>query len=92
MHLVAPPEIIEQARLALDPVKSMGAFRTIEAFRRWSDAKPGRMMRVTTVKLAGDIVGMVEVGLYDHGILAAECVAGDFFDALAATLTICGAK
>lgn len=87
----SPAEFIEHARLANDPVRALGAFRTIEAFRRWSDEKPGRMMRATTVKLPGDLVGMVEVGLYDHGMLAAECISSDYFDALAHALAIAGA-
>ncbi len=87
----SPRAVIENARLALDPLRAMSAFRAIESFRRWSDAKPGRMMRTTTVKLSpSDLVGMAEVGLYEGGLLVAECVSADFFDGLAHALQIAG--
>ncbi len=85
----SPSSVIERARLAIDPLRAMSAFRTIEEFRRWSDARPGRVMRSTTVKVATtDIVGMAEVGLYEDGQLVAECIAPDWFDALAQALQI----
>ncbi len=87
----SPQSVIDRARLAVDPLRALGAFRTIEALRRWQDAKPGRMLRNTAVKLPGDAVGMAEVGLYENGMLVAECISGDWFDALAHALTIAGA-
>jgi hypothetical protein len=84
-----PAEVIDQARLAIDPIKAMQAFRVIEAFRKWSDARPGRMMRSTSVKLSrSDLVGMADVSLYQDGLLVAECTSSDWFDALAHALQI----
>lgn len=88
----SPAKVIELARQAIDPLRAMNAFRTVECLRRWQDAKPGRMMRVASVKLPGDLVGMCEVGLYQDGMLMAECVSSDFFDALAHALSIAGAQ
>ncbi|HEX6272484.1 MAG TPA: hypothetical protein VFZ53_05575 [Polyangiaceae bacterium] len=71
----------------------MNAFRTIELFRRWSDAKPGRVMSAVTLKVAStDLVGMVEIKLFDGRELVAETLSHDYFDALAHALTIASAS
>jgi len=89
----SPAAVIERARLAIDPVRAMNAFRTIEAFRRWSDAKPGRVMQALTLKVATtDLVGMVEVKLFDGRAVVAETLSHDYFDALANALAIAAAS
>ena len=73
---------------SIDLIKAEHAFRVVALFRVWSDARPGRVMRTTTLRLPTDVAGMVEIKLFQDGQVVAEAISGDYFDALAHAIQI----
>lgn len=82
----SPDTVLDLPRI--DPLRAAAAFRTVELFRKWTDARPGRMMRATTVKLAGEAVGMALVEIYQDGLLVASGIDADFFYAMGVAVQI----
>lgn len=72
-----PADIIEQARLALDPVKSAHTYRVRERLRRWLEGGPNREARLTIRH------GVWCIDLLDGDNVAATELRADHDDCLA---------
>jgi hypothetical protein len=86
-----PSEVIEQARLASDPMVHLGTLRVREALRRWLEAGPGRVAQLSMRRDAFGQGPFWLAELFDEHTCRGSSLRESADDALAHAVSIAGA-